>query len=53
MIALGDGPALLLRDGVPALRVGGAELAADTVLRTGVWYGSSRTSWPRGRCRSR
>ena len=38
VIALGDGPALLLRDGVPALRVGGAELAADTVLRTGVWY---------------
>ena len=38
VIALGDGPAILLRDGVPTLRVGGAELAADTVLRTGVWY---------------
>ena len=38
VIALGDGPALLLRDGVPTLLVGGAELAADTVLRTGVWY---------------
>jgi N,N-dimethylformamidase len=38
LIALGDGPVLLLRDGVPALRVGGAELAADTALRTGVWY---------------
>ena len=38
VIALGDGPSILLRDGVPTLRVGGAELAADTVLRAGVWY---------------
>ena len=38
LIGVGDGPALIMREGRPVLRVGDGEAAAEEDLRPHVWY---------------